>query len=152
MIYHLLPLGGPTTRKFNCVHVCTISPFVFGMQSFRCGLHVFQKTICTCYRNVEELYICTMTESISTFSEENAKALGMSMFNDHRRCLEILDGDDEEKRKLVQDNLKDFEMTFGKHKGKSFRHIFTSDTKYVWWATKRFSVHLRSFFLRGTVI
>ncbi len=63
----------------------------------------------------------------------------MSIFNDHRRCLELLDGDDDEKRKLVQDNIKNIKMTFGKHKGKSFRDIFFCDSKWVWWACNKAS-------------
>lgn len=58
----------------------------------------------------------------------------MSLFNDHRRCLEILDGDDEDKRRLVHENIKNIKMTFGKHKGKTFRDILVHDTKWVWWA------------------
>ena len=70
-------------------------------------------------------------------SEKKSQAQYMSIFNDHRRCLEILDGEDEEKRKLVQDNMKNIKMTFGKHKGKSFRDIFVCDTKWVWWACNK---------------
>ena len=36
----------------------------------------------------------------------------MSIFNDHRRCLDLLDGDDEEKRQLVKDNIKNIKITF----------------------------------------
>ena len=61
----------------------------------------------------------------------------MSIFNDHRRCLELLDGEDEDKRKLVQENIKNLKMTFGKHNGKSFREIFFGDNKWVWWACNK---------------
>ena len=61
----------------------------------------------------------------------------MSIFNDHRRCLELLDGDDEDKRKLVQENIKNIKMSFGKHKGQTFRDIFVGDSKWVWWACNK---------------
>lgn len=64
----------------------------------------------------------------------------MSIFNDHRRCLEILDSDDTDKRKLVENNIANIKMTFGKHKGKTFRDIFFTDAKYVWWVNNKASL------------
>lgn len=63
----------------------------------------------------------------------------MSILNDHRRCLELLDSGDADKQKLVRENLQSFKMTFGKHKGKSFRDIFFNDNKYVWWVCNKAS-------------
>lgn len=57
----------------------------------------------------------------------------MSIFNDHRRCLEALDSDDDDARKLVRENLATIKMTIGKHKGKTFQNIFLNQTNYVWW-------------------
>lgn len=64
----------------------------------------------------------------------------MSIFNDHRRCLELLDSEDD-KRKLVSENMRTCTMTFGKHKGKYFKDIFVNDQKYVWWVCNKASLN-----------
>lgn len=79
----------------------------------------------------------------------------MSLLNDHKRCASILAGDgDEEKVAFVKDNLGAVVMSFGKHKGKSFRQIQTADPSYVWWVcnraeTKNSTMHLLKIYLKS---
>lgn len=61
----------------------------------------------------------------------------MSLFNDHARCLAILDGGDEKKRQMVLDNQGNMKITFGKQKGKTFRDIFKKESGFVWWVCNK---------------
>jgi len=71
-------------------------------------------------------------------SPKYADAQEMSLFNDHRRCLEILCGDDdEESRKLIEENLKNFKITFGKHRGETFKAVVLNHPTYVWWVCNK---------------
>ena len=45
----------------------------------------------------------------------------------------MLDSDDESKRKLAVENIKNCALTFGKHKGKTFLYIFLNEKNYAWW-------------------
>ena len=58
----------------------------------------------------------------------------MSILNDPKRCLDIVQSDDVEKRKLIYTLLPDMRMSFGKHKNKSFKNVWAVDPKWSKWA------------------